>query len=82
MPSPIPLPPAERLRELLRRYGDVLVWKAREPSDFANPAVCNRWNSKNAGRPAGTKGPGPRRLRVEGRLYTLSRILRGMTQQS
>ena len=74
------LPPVKYLRQLFDydvATGNTL-WKERPASHFrGNHFTAKRWNSKNAGKPAGyvDKSVGRTLVKIDGKSYTLSRVV-------
>lgn len=80
--NPIPLPPAEYLREMFfyDEFTGKLHWKRRPRSSFATDKACNAWNGRFAGKSAGylfrtQDGKWYIRVRLLDKLFHASRII-------
>lgn len=52
--SPLPMPSLDLLHSLFEFKDGVLVWRVKPEGHFKDPAYQRAWNTKFAGKPAGT----------------------------
>jgi len=72
----LPMPTADRVRELFDYRDGQLYWRERSIAHFHCEGDRKRWNSRFAGTLAGCLKPnGYRSIKVDGRLYQASRLI-------